>query len=82
MVGNGDSCYDFYLLIDNHHNWDASRQVCKELGMEITSVESIEEDEWLNAYLYDTEAFSSGVNTVDGMWIGYRGENCSSIQSP
>lgn len=72
--GPTDKCYDFNLNLQKTFAWDLSQETCKKYGMNLASVSTSEESEWVNQALFDSYLFSDGNQAVDGTWIGYRGK--------
>jgi hypothetical protein len=73
MRPNGNKCYDFNLDMSVSYDWVEDKAACSIYGMKLVTIESAEEDEWINSQLYDTGLFSNSDSNVDGMWIGYSG---------
>eukprot|EP00094_Tigriopus_californicus_P000452 TCALIF_00439-PB protein Name:"Similar to MRC1 Macrophage mannose receptor 1 (Homo sapiens)" AED:0.06 eAED:0.07 QI:7/0.88/0.83/1/0.74/0.69/36/84/3089 len=70
--GPSDKCYDFNLNLQKTFAWDLSQVTCEKYGMNLVSVSSSEESEWVNKALYDSYLFSDGNQVADGTWIGYK----------
>ena len=71
-LGKGDSCYDFYLTDHDTHDWMNAEQLCKDVGMHLITLESVDENQWLNNYL--NQAGLEDYYNEMGIWIGYKGK--------
>ena len=45
--------------------------MCNDVGMELTTVDDTDEDQWLTQHLFNTGLFNDG--PIFGVWIGYQG---------
>ena len=59
-------------MISMSHDWPASDQRCKDVGMHLITLEDDLENAWLNDYLKHTGLDSSTAEV--GIWIGYKGK--------
>lgn len=76
MVENRASgaCYDFHLDYENAFSWDAAREWCANYDMKHVVPESLEEDDWINNYLFGLGLFDTGSGNLEGTWVGIKGE--------
>ncbi len=75
MVPREEKCYDFNLDTSTLYDWIEDKARCAQYGMKLMTIESSEEDEWVNLELYKTGLFSGSESNVDGVWLGFSGES-------
>jgi hypothetical protein len=70
---HNDRCYEFnFDSVDIVTDWITGRQKCNDLGMELVTVDSQDEQDWLDNTLYNSGFFNDG-SSLNGIWIGYIG---------